>query len=133
MHADTIQFTSSVGARTGREYLFDGHTVTGRLIADLVGGVSYLSGVPNGNRPDLETQLRARNSCRIAAVRGAPLRLVKVRAWDLLDEELDDLAAECSTTEPDCAAELRCLKAWRREHPASPLKDKHGRASLVLR
>jgi hypothetical protein len=55
------------------------------------------------------------------------MRLVKVSAWELTD---DDVAAECSTTEPDYAAELRRLKAWRR---APPQTDDLGRAYLVLR
>jgi hypothetical protein len=61
------------------------------------------------------------------------MRLVRVSAWELSDQELDDVAAECSTTEPDYAAELRWLKAWRRDNPASPLPDDRGRAYLVLR
>ena len=55
------------------------------------------------------------------------MRLVKVSVWELTDQELDDLAAESSTTEPDYAAELRRVKAWRRDHPASPLPDERGR------
>jgi hypothetical protein len=58
MHADPIQFTSSVGASTDREYLFDGHTATGRLIADLVGGVSYLIWRPKGNQHDVTVRVR---------------------------------------------------------------------------
>ena len=61
------------------------------------------------------------------------MRLVKVSAWELTDQELDDVAAECSTTEPEYAAELRRLKAWRRDHLASPPKDDRGREYLVLR
>jgi hypothetical protein len=35
------------------------------------------------------------------------MRLVKVSAWELTDQELDDVVAECSTTETEFAAELR--------------------------
>jgi hypothetical protein len=42
------------------------------------------------------------------------------------------MAAEREGTEPDYAAELRRLKAWRREHPASPLTDNRGRVYVVL-
>jgi len=34
------------------------------------------------------------------------MRVVKVTAWDLTDQELDELAAECSATEPEYADEL---------------------------
>ena len=60
-------------------------------------------------------------------------RLVKVSLWQLTDQELDDLAAECSATEPEYSEELRRLKAWRREHPPSPLPDQRGPGYLVLR
>lgn len=52
--------------------------------------------------------------------------------WELTDQELDDLAADLESPEPDYAS-LRRLKAWRREHPALPLPDQRGRAYLVLR
>jgi hypothetical protein len=61
------------------------------------------------------------------------MRLVKVSAWELTVRELDDVTVEGSTTEPEYAAELRRLKPWRRDHPASPPKDDGGRAYLVLR
>jgi hypothetical protein len=40
------------------------------------------------------------------------MRLVKVSVWELTDQKLDDLAAECATTEPDYAAELRRFKGF---------------------
>jgi hypothetical protein len=61
------------------------------------------------------------------------MRLVKVSVWQLTDQELDDVVAGCSATEPEYAAELRRLKAWRLDNPASPLPDDRGRAYLVLR
>ena len=61
------------------------------------------------------------------------MRLVKVSVWQLTDQELDDVVAECSTTEPEYAAELRRLKAWRRDNPASPPASDRGRVYLVLR
>ena len=61
------------------------------------------------------------------------MRFVKVSVWQLSDQELDDVVAECSTTEPEYAAELRRLKAWRRDNPASPLPHQRGRDYLVLR
>jgi hypothetical protein len=43
------------------------------------------------------------------------MRLVNVSAWELTDQELDDLAADLEGTEPDYASELRHMKAWRRD------------------
>jgi hypothetical protein len=48
------------------------------------------------------------------------MRLVKVSFWQLTDQELDEQAIQCEATEPDYAADLRRLKAWRRDHPNSP-------------
>jgi hypothetical protein len=54
------------------------------------------------------------------------MRLVNVRLWDLTDQELADLATQCAATEPDHAAALRHLLAWRQEHPDAPLTAAAG-------
>ena len=73
------------------------------------------------------------------------MRLVTVRMWDLTDQELEDVAAHCAATEPDHAAALRRLQAWRQAHPEAPWTaaagdlERHlptgqtGRGYLVLR
>ena len=61
------------------------------------------------------------------------MRLVNVRMWDLTDQELEDLATHCEATEPDHAAALRHLKAWRQAHPQAPLPDQTSRRYQVLR
>jgi hypothetical protein len=40
------------------------------------------------------------------------MRLVKVSVWQLTDQELDDLAAQCEVAEPEHAAESRGVKPW---------------------
>jgi hypothetical protein len=44
--------------------------------------------------------------------------------WKLSDQELDDMAANLESTEPDYAPELRRLKAWRREHCPARAADR---------
>ena len=61
------------------------------------------------------------------------MRLVTVRMWDLTDQELEDLATSCEATEPDHAAALRHLKAWRQHHPDPPVTDQPSRRYQVLR
>ena len=55
-----------------------------------------------------------------AAYGGEVMRLVKVGAFDLTDQELDDLAVQSEAAEPEHAAALRRLRAWRQEHPYPP-------------
>jgi hypothetical protein len=50
--------------------------------------------IPNGNRPDLETQLRARNSCRIGCGSKMAMRPVQVSVWQLTDQELDEFGCQ---------------------------------------
>ena len=60
-------------------------------------------------------------------------RLVNVTMNELTDEEIDEMASQREVDDPEQAAELRRLQAWRRDHPADPMIDERGRGYLVLR
>ena len=51
---------------------------------------------------------------------------------ELTDAELDDLAATADATDPARAAEVRHLKAWRRDRPLRSVR-RCDRLALVLR